>query len=210
MTITVEDRVRSQRGPGRPRCDVSRRAILHAAYELLAEQGIRGFTIERVAARSGVARTTIYRWWASKGALAMEGFLEEANIQTNVRPGPSAVADLRTQVRLYGRLLAGDGGRIVTGILAEGQSDPDTLLAFREGFIEPRRAEGSAILERAIANGELRPGLNPTTVLSALYGPLNIILMLGETLDDAFVDSLTATVLQGWLTGGPESLPPPA
>ena len=64
------------RPPGRPRCDATRKAVLHAAYELLAEGGLSRFTIEGVATRSGVARTTIYRWWPTKGALAMEGFLE--------------------------------------------------------------------------------------------------------------------------------------
>ena len=58
---------------GRPRDEAARAAILRSANAILEEKGIGGFTIEAVAARAGVAKTTIYRWWPSKGALAMAG-----------------------------------------------------------------------------------------------------------------------------------------
>ena len=80
------------RSPGRPRCTVTRKAVLRAAYDLLAEGGLGRFTIESVAARSGVARTTIYRWWPSKGALAMEGFLEATAQDVNVPPTDSVMS----------------------------------------------------------------------------------------------------------------------
>ena len=60
---------------GRPRSEESHKAILQAAYDLLDETGFSRFTFERVAARAGVSRSTIYRWWSSKGALAMESAL---------------------------------------------------------------------------------------------------------------------------------------
>ena len=62
---------------GRPRDEAARAAILKAADAILEEKGIGGFTIEAVAACARVAKTTIYRWWPSKGALAMAGFLAE-------------------------------------------------------------------------------------------------------------------------------------
>ncbi|CAH2601832.1 TetR/AcrR family transcriptional regulator [Rhodovastum atsumiense] len=185
------------RTAGRPRCDATHRAVLRAAYELLAEAGLRQFTIEGVAARSGVARTTIYRWWPSKGALAMEGFLAATAAEISFPMTRSAVADLKAHLRRCARLLRGAPGRIMAGIVAEGQSDPETLAAFTEHYLRPRRREAMAILERAVENGELRPDLDLTVVQSALYASLHLRHLLQEPVDDDWVDRLADTVLQG-------------
>lgn len=187
------------RAPGRPRCDVTHKAVLRAAYDLLGEGGLHRFTIEGVAARSGVARTTIYRWWPSKGALAMEGFLDAVAPDLLLPPTASAAADLRGLLRLFARLLRGKAGRIIRGIIAEGQSDPDTISAFMTSFVTPRRAEARAIVERGIAKGELRADLDVEMVLYDLFGPLYLRMLLNEGLDDTWVDRLADFVLAGCL-----------
>ncbi len=189
------------RSPGRPRCDLTHKAVLRAAYDLLGEAGLGRFTIEGVAARSGVARTTIYRWWPSKGALAMEGFLEATAPDLALPPTLSAVADMHSLLRLVARLLRGKPGRIIRGIVAEGQSDPETIHAFVTGFIIPRRAEGRAVVERGIASGELRADLDIEMVLYALFSPLYTRMLLNEGLDDTWVDRLSDFVLSGCLAG---------
>jgi AcrR family transcriptional regulator len=190
------------RTPGRPRCDVTHKAILRAAYDLLGEGGLARFTIEGVAARSGVARTTIYRWWPSKGALAMEGFLEGTASDLLVPPTASAVADLRSLLRSFARLLRGKAGRIIRGIIAEGQSDPDTIEAFMTGFVAPRRAEGRAIVQRGIATGELRADLDVEMVLYSLFGPTYLRMLLDEGLEDTWVDRLSTFILAGCVIRG--------
>ncbi|HEY1412627.1 MAG TPA: TetR/AcrR family transcriptional regulator, partial [Rhodopila sp.] len=177
--------------PGRPRCDASRKAVLLAAYDLLAEGGLSRFTIEAVAARSGVARTTIYRWWPSKGALAMEGFLEATAAELAIPPSGSVVADMQASLRSFARLLRGRAGRIMRCIIAEGQSDPETIDAYVTGFVTPRRAEIRSVLERGIARGELRADLDVEMVLYTLFGPLQVRALLNEGLDDAWVDRLS-------------------
>jgi AcrR family transcriptional regulator len=190
------------RAPGRPRCDVTHKAVLRAAYDLLAEGGIARFTIEGVAARSGVARTTIYRWWPSKGALAIEGFLEGTASDLLVPPTESAAADLRALLSLFARLLRGKAGRIIRGIIAEGQSDPDTMEAFMTGFVAPRRAEGRAIIRRGIDAGELRADLDVEMVLYSLFAPAYLRMLLDEGLDDTWVDRLSTFILAGCLAQG--------
>ena|ERR1700733_11407631 len=185
------------RAPGRPRCDVTHKAVLRAAYDLLGEGGLAGFTIEAVAARSGVARTTIYRWWPSKGALAMEGFLEATAPDLAVPPTASVVADMQALLRLFGRLLRGKAGRIIRGIIAEGQSDPETIKAFLVGFVTPRRAEVRAILARGVASGELRADLDVEMVLASLFGSLQMRMLMNENVDDSWVDRLSKFVLGG-------------
>jgi AcrR family transcriptional regulator len=190
------------RPPGRPRCDASRKAVLLAAYDLLAEGGLSRFTIEAVAARSGVARTTIYRWWQSKGALAMEGFLEATAAELAIPPSGSVVTDMQASLRSFARLLRGKAGRIIRCIIAEGQSDPETINAFVTGFVTPRRVEIRSVLERGIARGELRADLDVEMVLYSLFGPLHVRALLNEGLDDAWVDRLSGFVLAGCLARG--------
>ena len=60
---------------GRRRSETSRQAILQAAFALMEEVGFDRMSIEGVAARAGVGKTTIYRWWGSRGVLAVEAFL---------------------------------------------------------------------------------------------------------------------------------------
>ena len=100
-------------------------------------------------------------------------------------------------MRLFARLLRGKPGRIIRGIIAEGQSDPDTIDAFMTGFVTPRRAEVRAIVERGIAAGELRADLDIEMVLYSLFGPLHLRMLLNEGADDAWVDRLSNFVLAG-------------
>ena len=189
----------SARPLGRPRCDVTRKAVLTAAYDLLAEGGLGRFTIEAVAARSGVARSTIYRWWPSKGALAMEGFLEATAADLALPASNSVAADLQASLRLFARLVRGKAARIIRCIIAEGQGDPETIEAFLDGFVKPRRAELRGIVERGIASGELRADLDIEISLYTLFGPVYQRMLLNEGVDDAWVDRLSGSVLAGCL-----------
>ncbi len=185
------------RSPGRPRCDNTRKAVLRAAYDLLSEGGLGRFTIEGVAARSGVARTTIYRWWPSKGALAMEGFLEATAQDFHLPPTDSVTADMKAVLRSFARIMGGTPGRIIRGIVAEGQSDPETIEAFKDGYVRPRRAEIRALLERGMASGELRADLDIEMVSYGLFGPMYLRMLLNEGLDEAWVDRLSTAVMAG-------------
>ena len=185
--------------PGRPRCDATRKSVLAAAYDLLAEGGLSRFTIEGVAVRSGVARSTIYRWWPSKGALAMEGFLQATAADLAVPASDSVVADLQATLRRFARLVRGKAGRIIRCIIAEGQGDPETIEAFLTGFVMPRRAEVRAVIARGIASGELRRDLDVEITCSGLFGPLYLRMLLNEGVDDAWVDRLSGFVLAGCL-----------
>jgi AcrR family transcriptional regulator len=187
-----------ERGPGRPRCEDTRQSILRAAYELFEEGDDQPFTIEAVARRSGAAKTTIYRWWPSKGALAIEAFLAIAEKRSGFPETGSAIEALRGQVRSLAKLFRGRAGRLVAGIIAEAQTDPETKKAFLEGYLKPRRVSAAKLIERGIASGELRPGLDVDTVCDALYGSIYLRLMLMSSPgDDAAVNRLIDMVLDG-------------
>ncbi|HVJ55895.1 MAG TPA: TetR/AcrR family transcriptional regulator C-terminal ligand-binding domain-containing protein [Aliidongia sp.] len=186
------------RRPGRKRCEGTQQAILQAAYELLDEGGIGKFTIEGVAARSGAAKTTIYRWWPTKGKLAAEAFLASTETTAMVPETDSAVADLKAHMRLLAAIFRGRVGRIIAGLIAEGHTDPTTAAAYREGIIERRNKISRAIIQRGMDQGELRPDIDVEVALDALYSPFYTqLLMRFGTLDDDYIERLADTVLRG-------------
>ena len=183
---------------GRPRDDGAKAAILAAAHAILEEQGVAGFTIEAVAARAGVAKTTIYRWWPNKGALAMAGFLAAMAPQLSYANEGPVLASLKDQLRRVAAVYGGTAGRMLAAIIAEGQRDPATIAAFIEGYARPRRDEAKAILLAGIERGELRADIDLEVTLDALYGPIyyRMLIPLGR-LDAEWAESLANHVFSG-------------
>jgi AcrR family transcriptional regulator len=183
---------------GRQRDQATRHAILRAANDVLAEKGMAGFTIEAVAARAGAGKTTIYRWWPSKGALAMAGFLSEIAPKISYSHSRSTLADLTNQLRRVVSVYAGASGRVLAAIIAEGQRDPATITAFVDGYAKPRRAEAKKILLAGVERGELRPDIDLEVALDALYGPIyyRMLVPIGP-LNERWIKSLAAHVFDG-------------
>jgi AcrR family transcriptional regulator len=184
--------------PGRKRCEATREAILKAAYELLEEGGMGKFTIEGVAARSGAAKTTIYRWWPTKGKLAAEAFITSTATAAMVPETASAIADLKEHMRLLASIFRSRVGYVIAGLVAEGHSDPETIAVYRTGIVERRTRITRTILQRGIAQGELRADMDVDVALDALYSPFYTSLLMGfSTLDDDYIERLSGTVLRG-------------
>ncbi len=187
------------RSAGRPRDQAARRAVLDAAYAILVETGLGTFSTEAVALRSGVARTTIYRWWPSKGLLAIESFLEAFRPQLSYAETADAVADFRNFVDSLARTLSGPAGRIASSVVAQAQSDSETRRMFLQTFSEPLRRESSRLLARGIARGDLRADLDAPLVLDATVGAIYLRLLFGQPLDAGWSHALSETVLRGCL-----------
>jgi AcrR family transcriptional regulator len=187
------------RTPGRPRSDDSRNAILKAAYEILRERGFAGFTIEGVAAQAGAGKATIYRWWQSKGALAIEAFLLAVvpRIEKLVETS-SAIADLRNQVQLTASIYRGRVGQLLRELIALGQEDSDTSRALRTEFVHPRREAALKLLARAREAGEIAPNTDIEVLADVLWGPIfHRLLVSHMPIDRKFIDSLLDLVLSG-------------
>ena len=160
------------RGRGRPQGDEVKVAILKAANELLEEQGYSGFTIEAVAARAGAARSTIYRWWPNRGALAMAGFLSVTAPKISYKWTKSPVSDIKQQMMVVAEVYGGKVGRTISALVAQGQGDHETLRALMDGYVRPRREEAKVVLMRGIECGELRKDIDLDVAVDALYGPI--------------------------------------
>ena len=193
------ERIKPMRG-GRPRDDAAHEAILRAANEILEEKGIAGFAIETVAARAGVAKTTIYRWYPSKGALAIAGFLAETAPKISYPDSGSAMRDITNQLSRVASVYGGSTGRVLAAIIADGQRDPSTIQAFIDGYARPRREDAKAILRAGVARGELKADLDLEVAVDALYGPIyyRMLVPVGP-IDNDWVRSLARHVMVGLL-----------
>lgn len=189
----------ARRGRGRPRSSAAMQAILRAARELLAEGGPAAVTMEGVAARAGVGKPTLYRWWPDRHAVTMAALMSDAEPEATAKqPAKDAIASLRKQLRNIAERFATREGRHVASLIAASDSDTELSKAFRNHFVLARRQEGHALLQQAIAAGEIRADVDIEVVLDLLYGPLFFRLLMGHApLDLSFSDRLLQHALHG-------------
>jgi AcrR family transcriptional regulator len=196
----------SRRGPGRPRSEASRIAVLDATSKLLETMKVRDVSIEAIAGEAGVSKATIYRWWPNKNAVLIDSFIRQMHPSTPASGGRSAMDTLAGHLTVLVNQYAGAPGRLVAEILAEGQSDPVLCKAFRDRFFMHRRAAVRAVIEGGVATGEFAARLDIDTTLDALYGAVYFRLLMGhEPLDARFSVALISTartLLAGSLSKG--------
>jgi AcrR family transcriptional regulator len=184
---------------GRRRSERSHHAILAATQELLVERSYREVTIEGIAARAGVGKQTIYRWWPSKAALVLEAYLAASDVV----PQPAEQSTVREDVgALLGWLIAvlarPTGGRVVAGLVGDLQHEVDLAEGFHRDVVPARREAMLAALERGRGRGEIRADADLELAVDALHGAVFYRLLLsGEPLDDAFAEHLADHVLDG-------------
>jgi AcrR family transcriptional regulator len=183
---------------GRPRSEQARLAILTTAYEMLAANGPGRLTIEAVAAKAGVGKPTIYRYWPNARALEMAAMLEQPVPDTNVRIGQSAISDLQRQLEKVVIIFAERRGRQMTQMVAASEPDSELSKQFRNTVILKCREEGRAILERGIAERAICADVEIEVALDMIYGSLFYRLLVGhQPLNGTFANELITTALRG-------------
>lgn len=189
---------------GRPRSEKARTAIVEAAAELLLEQGLVPMSMDAVAARAGVSKATIYRWWPTKEALAMDVLYDEWGGDPAVKDTGSLRGDLLELLRPWARLVSQRPyGRVIAGLLTAAQTDPAFAREYRDRFVRPRRARGRLIFRRAIKRGEIPADTKIEVALDLLYGPIYHRLLHGHAaLNDRFVRDVIDTALDGIAPAG--------
>src|SRR5262249_49550684 len=190
-------------GRADPRAERSKQAILDATRELLAEEGggVRALTVEGVAARSGVAKTTIYRRWRDKWELALDAVMIDMLPRFD---NPVDVGDTRkelvTFVKSVVNLFASRPyGPAMQGLVSEIATTPELARAYREQVVMPRRRQLEPVIERGIARGDLRPDTDVGLVHELLVGPLFYrLLFSGDPLDRKAAQRVVDAVLEGF------------
>jgi AcrR family transcriptional regulator len=187
------------RSAGRPRSAEADIAILEAATAILAERGLAGMSMEEVAARAGVGKATVYRRWPSRGALALDAFMSEFRSQLPLPDTGTLRGDLLAALRAWSRAVSRTrAGRMLAGLLAEAQRDPQLATAWRERVFDPLRAQHKALVESAARRGEISPDTDADVVLDLIFGAAYHRLLHGHLpLNDRFARQVVDLVMDG-------------
>ena len=185
-----------------PRVERSRQAILDATLQLLARDGdVGSLTVEAVAARSGVAKTTIYRRWRDKWELALDAVMIDMlpRLDEPVDVGDTR-KELLTFINSVVKMLATPPyGQAMQALVSQIATDPDLARVYREQVVEPRHAELTPVIKRGIARGDLRPDTDVRLIHELLVGPIFYrLLFSGAALDRNLGRRIVDAILAGF------------
>jgi len=188
--------VSRQPDPSR-RNEQSRQAILTAAADLCAEIGYAATTVEAIAARAGVGKQTIYRWWPSKAAVLLE-YMERVREAAAGFPDTGNLrADLLTQTTALQSLFASDSGAVWRGLLIAAQSDDVAADGVRD-LLERAIAEAKERLAKAQGTGELRADADLDMAVEIIFGPLyHAWLLRARPLPKAYMKEILSLEFDG-------------
>jgi AcrR family transcriptional regulator len=174
----------------------ARIAVLHAADDLLVERGFGGVTIEGIAARAGVAKQTIYRWWSSKVDILLDTLIDDASRALAVPHAGSAVEDAHRYLRSLARFLTREpAGKVLLALIGEAQHDSEMARVFHRRYLDPQRRGEREMLRRGVTSGELTADIDIDATLDALSGPIFYRALTGASIPRGFIDRLIADSL---------------
>jgi len=184
-----------------------RSAVLAAAAELLAERGYDDLELPDVARRAGVHPTTVYRRWPTKARLVGEALLERAAVLSPTPDTGALATDLERLLADGATLVGSPAVRALFGVLIAEAADPSPeLVVARDHFWSVHRIEAEAIVERAIARGELPPGTEATALIDLVVGPALLrLLLMGQHLTKKEVEAIVTRAISSLQMVGPGS-----
>ncbi|MFG6201494.1 TetR/AcrR family transcriptional regulator [Nonomuraea sp. JJY05] len=157
------------------RSERSRQAVLEAARELVSEMGYAKVSIEAIAARAGVGKQTIYRWWRSKGAVIFDAFLALSQVGDGIAlPDTGDIeADLKLVMRATVAEFADPGFEApIRALNMEIINDPDLAAQYREKLAGPVDEAKKVRLRSAQRAGQIAEDADLDLALELLYAPL--------------------------------------
>jgi AcrR family transcriptional regulator len=187
------------RRPGRPRNEAIDEAILDATIDELIERGYLGMTMESIAARAGVAKTTVYRRWSSNDELAIQAMQRihgPASVQTagmGARQRLLCLLDAMRRTWTDPRYAA-----LMRRVAADGTAQPEAYRDFRDRLVGPHIEAMNRALRAAIEEGLIRDDIDVNWVRQMLSSPvLAAALTLKARVTRAQVEFTLDTVLAG-------------
>ena len=189
---------------GRPRDERADRAILAAALELIAEQGVRDLRMDDVAEQAGVGKATIYRRYRSKEELvtaAIAGLVSEITVPDTGSTRADLLVLMRRAVEVYsGSVEAG----VMPSLVDAMSRDADLARMVRDDFLARRRAALRTVLERGTDRGDLRADLDHELALDVLGGPhFYRLLITGGPIDQRLADGVVELIMRGFAPAEP-------
>ncbi|WP_067177984.1 TetR/AcrR family transcriptional regulator [Microtetraspora niveoalba] len=186
------------------RSERSRRAILDAARELIGEVGYAKLSVEAIAARAGVGKQTIYRWWPSKGAVIFDSFLALSGGADEEAIALPDTGDIEADLKLVMRATVAEFAdpefeAPVRALNTEISNDPGLAAQYRERLAGPVDEAKKARLRSAQRAGQLAADADLDLVLEVLYAPLyQRWLLRSGPLTDEYADALVDVALRAF------------
>ncbi|MFJ3959149.1 TetR/AcrR family transcriptional regulator [Arthrobacter sp. NPDC090010] len=169
--------------------------IQDAAWEIFMERGLPGVSIEEIAGRAGVAKTTVYRWWPNKSAVLMDALSRRLAPKVVFEAAGSAREDVMRQIELVIELFNNPVGRGYLSLIAESTHDAELADALRERYIAGRREAAVERLRRGVEQGELPAETDLEMLVDSLYGALYYNALVAHApLDKAYAARLIKTM----------------
>jgi len=174
----------------------SKEAVLGATLELLTESGVGGVSVDEVSRRSGVAKTTIYRHWATRSDLILDACSRLSAEQEAPDTG-GFESDVTALLAGIAKLLVtARWSSVVPSIIDAAERDPD-LAQIHSRIQMGHTAPLHVVIARAVRKGELPASTDPSAMITALVGPLFYRRWFSrEPLDEEFVQSIVRTVIR--------------
>ena len=166
-----------ERRPGRPRRTDVDAAIIDATIDELEERGYVAASIEAIAARAGVAKTTVYRRWPSKDELVFDA-INTLKGPISEAPGKGLREDLiYLMERMRRNWVNSRHGRVMRQLSAEGSRNPELYQAFRDRLVAPRQAVMFAVLRQGVEDGQIRADVDLRWVNDLLVAPVLVAVL---------------------------------
>jgi AcrR family transcriptional regulator len=160
--------------------------------------GYTAATIEAIAERAGVAKTTIYRSWPNRAALIVDLLMDMAGNAVPPPSGPDPLAAVRTEMRGIARASDHVMGDLLTALVAEAQRDPEIRTALLSGLFHPRSKATARMVRKAQESGLVRKDVPALVAVDLLVGPLFYrMLVRHQPLTDTFVSQVFRVVTAG-------------
>jgi len=187
------------RAPGRPRDPQVDRAILAATLELLGEDGFDGLSIEAVAARAGVGKTTVYRRWPSKIPLVVDALTAMKAPTVSAIPDDMSTRDaLLRAMSGFTKPHEGSAARVLAGLVDAMSRNDELAQAVRTVLVAERERGLVAVIERGKARGEIRPDVDSRVMVDLLGGPVVLRrLITGQPVNQRLAHTIVDLVLDG-------------
>jgi AcrR family transcriptional regulator len=173
-----------------------RAAVLAATLAELAERGCAALTVEAVARRAGVHKTTVYRRWRDRESLVVDALTDLIAVEVPVPDSGDVATDLRELARALVQWLTSPGGQAVLAAVLSDTFRVPELAEVKRRFFADRFRRAEPVVTRAVARGELPPGTDPAEVVKALIAPIYLrLLITAEPIDERTADRAAQVAL---------------
>ncbi|MGQ0526904.1 MAG: TetR/AcrR family transcriptional regulator [Alphaproteobacteria bacterium] len=162
---------------GRPRSERSRAAILRATNSILMHKSVQELSIEAIAKKARVGKTTIYRWWPNKAAVVMEALVNQPGLQAPMAKAENNEEAILMQLKKLIRILQGKSGETIAQLFSEAQGDRKSQEIFESSFLGPLIDAMAFSIDQGQKEGEFSDTIDTKMAVDIICGPIFFRLM---------------------------------